>query len=907
MSEFVGADAAPSTTRAPRLRIKILNDVRAWLDGVEIDLGPRQQQVVLAALVVKHGQPVTMSELVEFIWGEDEPASAANTIHRSVSALRRAFEPSLPARQSGRYIAHQGGSYRFAGEDVELDLSEYRESVRRARSTCGRDAADAYATALGSGPYQTATPLKADGALRDLFSAVDAEYRHVCVEAAEVCLEAGMSAQILPALSATARANPLDESLHVALIRVLAANGMRAEAFDVHERIRSALADELGVDVGQELHDAYLALLTQAADDPAERATVADAAASGFERFRPLALPPRLRSFVGRTAELDALNGDFVTWAESEPCGPLVQILYGADGVGKSALAIAYARSIAHSFPDGHIYLDLRSTAHDAMDGAPRTALHRLLMLLGLPAESIPSDRAAQVALFRSTTAARRMLFVIDNADYEIDLSSLVPTNDRSAMLVTGRRRHIALELEHAAFCLTVGDIAEAAAARMLVERVREQLQATAPLAVTSPVSPEAARLFKLLSMAHFGSLSVEACATLACRSVESVRPLIDELLDSSLVVETVPGGYSLHPVAAVADRVGAPLPAHSREFHLGRLIHYYYCSNLLAQSYLSCFFLPKLPAEDAPPEVVVAPIANGAEAMAWFAREHVALARVARLAAEIACGIPPWMFVRSVQTGFYALSSFENWAQLAEFAAERAAEGGDDLGEAVMFRSLAGARFHQGRAVEAQQLLERAITRLTDRDRLGEAARTYMNLGMLHDRMGESGSALIAHCRASAMFRAAGDPRGPVRVMLEIGQVLLDSGEFEQAARIMSRAVEKNEELGEIRDAVYARVTLALSLAELGQQQEAVGQVERAVAKAAEIGDLTLQLEASAALVRISHRSGDQERTRQSFDVLDRVLPLFPNGAPVAPHADEIRPLRALTTPISPGVEYGS
>lgn len=144
---------------------------------------------------------------------------------------------------------------------------------------------------------------------------------------------------------------------------------------------------------------------------------------------RQLTGPPRI--FVGRAAELAELN------AAAE--APLV-ILTGPGGVGKTTLARRWALDISPRFPDGQLYLDLqgfsKSTAVD-----PGDALGYLLRALGVPAERVPAAIPEQGAHFRSLTAGRSLLIVLDNAFSVAQVRWLLPGTGPSFVLVTSRQR----------------------------------------------------------------------------------------------------------------------------------------------------------------------------------------------------------------------------------------------------------------------------------------------------------------------------------------------------------------------------------------------------------------------------------------------------------------------------------
>src|SRR4051794_34710679 len=131
------------------LRLSVLGPLRAWRDGVEVDLGPGQRRLVLGLLLVRAGHRVSAAELVDGLWGEDPPPSAANLVHRHVGAIRRLFEPDLGTRAQSRWLATVGEGYRLAEPGELLDLSRFRAARAAAAAATDPGAATAaYAGAL---------------------------------------------------------------------------------------------------------------------------------------------------------------------------------------------------------------------------------------------------------------------------------------------------------------------------------------------------------------------------------------------------------------------------------------------------------------------------------------------------------------------------------------------------------------------------------------------------------------------------------------------------------------------------------------------------------------------------------------------------------------------------------------
>jgi DNA-binding SARP family transcriptional activator len=71
------------------VEFRVLGDLEAVKDGQALALGPHQQRAVLAILLVSAGEVVSSDRLIEAVWGERPPASAAKTVQVYISRLRK--------------------------------------------------------------------------------------------------------------------------------------------------------------------------------------------------------------------------------------------------------------------------------------------------------------------------------------------------------------------------------------------------------------------------------------------------------------------------------------------------------------------------------------------------------------------------------------------------------------------------------------------------------------------------------------------------------------------------------------------------------------------------------------------------------------------------------------------------
>ncbi|MEU1274921.1 NB-ARC domain-containing protein [Streptomyces sp. NPDC005799] len=138
---------------------------------------------------------------------------------------------------------------------------------------------------------------------------------------------------------------------------------------------------------------------------------------------------------------------------------PPIGVVSGRSGTGKTALAVHVGHRTAELFPDGRLWLDLR--AADTAPLKPAVALGRLLRAMGAEPETLPSSVEELTGLYRTHIAHRRVLLILDNAAGEAPVRPLLPPGPGSAVLVTSRRRLVALE-DATHLDLTVPERAEA-------------------------------------------------------------------------------------------------------------------------------------------------------------------------------------------------------------------------------------------------------------------------------------------------------------------------------------------------------------------------------------------------------------------------------------------------------------
>ncbi|MBO1329777.1 BTAD domain-containing putative transcriptional regulator [Streptomyces sp. VRA16 Mangrove soil] len=455
--------ALPPTSDETPVRYRLLGQVRAERGTQPLAPGTPKQQALLAALLLRGDEQVERAELIRAVWGEHAPASAPGLLATYTARLRKALEPDRARRAAPRLLITRGTTYGLRlGRDA-LDLWRFEDAVAQARSErrAGRaaEARSGYEQALAQwrgGQALSGVPGRhaADARRRLAALRVDALLEH-----AEVLLDLGEQAEAADLVAPLVPARPHDERLQGLLMLALYRTGRTPEALAVFRRVRRALVHDLGVEPGPHLtrlHDRILrADPSLAAPRQAARAAAPVCPTPALPA--PAQLPRDSADFTGREAEVRELH-EVLRRPESPatPCPTVV--VHGAAGLGKSALAVHVAHQVRDRFPDGQLYAVLGGRN-------PAEVLGRFLEDLGVPPHEVPDGLERRAVRFRTLTAERRLLVLLDDARDLDQLRELLPAAPGCAVLVTSRAP---LRELPGRFALRLGPLDAAQSLRML-------------------------------------------------------------------------------------------------------------------------------------------------------------------------------------------------------------------------------------------------------------------------------------------------------------------------------------------------------------------------------------------------------------------------------------------------------
>lgn len=463
--------------------LNILGPIELESAGVPVRIGGPREHIVLSILALRANRVVPTDTLVDAVWGEHPPSTARGQIQGCISALRKLFADT---DTSGVIRTHPAG-YQLSIDAEDLDASRFARLYADARRQAG-----AGEQCVAARTLRTALDLWRGSALQGTTSeqvrrateVLDGARLDAVEERLRLELALGHHDEIIGELRALVADHPLRERFVAYLALALYRAGRQAESLEVLRQARSTLADEVGIDPGQELQDLERDVLnrsprldpadthptdtlvpppTHAVDPPRgpTSGTGVPELVQDLGRTSPPAAPPPASAdvaelvdrmatnprqlprgaadFIGRSAqikEITALLTEASGPADNHYAVPIIGI-YGPGGVGKSTLALRVAHEVAQTYPDGHLYVDLQAAVEDRTT----VLLARFLRALGVSGTAIPEDRDERAELCRSRLADKRMLIVFDGVVSESQIIPLLPGNPNCAVLVTSRTR----------------------------------------------------------------------------------------------------------------------------------------------------------------------------------------------------------------------------------------------------------------------------------------------------------------------------------------------------------------------------------------------------------------------------------------------------------------------------------
>ena len=614
----------------------------------------------------------------------------------------------------------------------------------------------------------------------------------------------------------------------------------------------------------------------------------------------PRQLPFDVRGFIGRESLLRQL--DDLLDPSGRPPAAVLSALTGSGGVGKTALAVHWGHRVAGRFPDGQLYVDLAGFG----PGKPRTATEvqgLFLRGLGVPAASIPVNADERLALYRSLTADRALLVVLDNAATPEQVRPLLPTGPDSFAVVTTRHAFTGLRARDGAVRLYVDLLTpdealtllrdligarvtgEPEAALSFVERCSRlplTLRVAARHAADHPeatlaelvadlssreldffadpgdpysdaravfswslekLDADAVRLFRLIGLHPGRRVDAHTAAALAGIPYEDAEQRLGTLLHAHLIDETdAPESYGTHDLLrAYAAELASTLDADTVEAARRRLADYYVHTVANARD-------AEHPWDPCDHSVLPGTATharrfdNAVDGAAWLDAELDDL--VAVTAQTAAHGKPDHTQQLSalLWRRLHLHSLHDQGMAIHRNAFDVAETYGDDVHAGAAAFRIGDVWWRIGGYTEALEWFERARghkRRADDKRGLGHV---LSGLGTVHLLTGNLDAALAAYQECRELAAAVGAPDSECVALHNLAEVHARRGEHDEARALFAEVVAIAER-HDLRDALAtALIGHATELVRLGDPVAAEGDLRRAGELVRELDSADLQ-----------------------------------------------------------------
>lgn len=899
-------DRGSSDASGPTPRFQLLGPVEISMDGRVVPLRGSQQRCVLAVLLLAADRVVPTDELIDALWGVTTPPhNARKHVQVHVSRLRS----TLAGMPGVRLVTVGRQGYRLDVPTDAVDLRRFRSLVTEARSSDDERAVGLYTTALGlwhGEPLAGASSeLLHERAVRVL---VDERMSTV-----ESCLATrtrlGRYREVIPRLSALVAVHPRRENLTSLLMQALDGHGRREEALAVYRDLRDRLVHELGIEPSeatQRMHQAILSGL----DDKEATASAPPVA--------PAQLPADLAGFVGRQQDVERVRAAVERTGARAPRSVVVT---GAPGTGKTTLLVHAGHTVAERFPDGQLYAYLAGARAAAAD--PAEVLAGFLTALGLPAERIPKPLAQRAALFRSMTAGRRILVVLDDARDSAQVRPLVPAAATCALLVSSRAalggldatcrielatmphedavRILTTELDPARLTVdraaaddvvrycgglplalriagrrlatrprwTVRDLAEQLSDEQgrLDELAVDDLDVRASFGMTyQQLDASAARAYRLLGLVDGHDIELTEAALLFDTSKREASRDLDALCGVHLAESPHPARFRLHDLlrAFAREKSEADEPSGARTAAVGRLVGCY--ATRLRAAILARTPGLQLEEFDLPSACDGMPgFRDRTDALIWLDRERANL--VAAIRSGCAQEVIPAMTASRIAGAFAwyadAAGHLGDLATVTHAAVELAHAREDERAEGVALVGLGTVATHREGRQAGARLTRRAV-RLLHGSGLRAEASALNNLAVFTDREEER---LASLQRAYATYQALDDPRGMITTLVNIADHHIKAGRPDAAVEAATDARRRAERLPAPELVASADVNLAEALHQVGRDDDAVRHVGQALDRATDVGNDVIASTAAVGFARILRDRGQLTDAAARYD----------------------------------------
>src|ERR1700758_4941224 len=243
----------------------VLGPLQMMVDGQVVSLGTPKQRAVLAMLVINRNRPVSIEALITAAWEQWPPPEARASLHSYVSNLRRLLTKVNVDPRTVLVSAPPGYRLNIAETacDIGRFVSEKNAGVQAAAAGRFEQASGHLSAALAEWRGPVLDDLR-DFQFVDAFATALVEDKVVAHTArAEAEIACGRGYSVISELEALTVEHPYREPLWAQLITAYYLAERQSDALEAYRRLKTTLADDLGIDPGPTVQTLYAKILRQ--------------------------------------------------------------------------------------------------------------------------------------------------------------------------------------------------------------------------------------------------------------------------------------------------------------------------------------------------------------------------------------------------------------------------------------------------------------------------------------------------------------------------------------------------------------------------------------------------------------------------------------------------------------------
>ncbi|HXL16936.1 MAG TPA: tetratricopeptide repeat protein, partial [Streptosporangiaceae bacterium] len=398
-------------------------------------------------------------------------------------------------------------------------------------------------------------------------------------------------------------------------------------------------------------------------------------------------------------------------------------------------------------------------------------------------------------------------------------------------------------------------------------------------------LSPQAARLFRLLGLHPGPDTTARAAASLAALPAGQARGSLAELARANLITEHTPGRFTFHDLlrAYAREQAHAKDSQDDRNAAVSRVLdHYLHTANA------ACLRLhPRvrsLTLAPPPPGVLPEEHPDSAAAWAWFDAEHPVLFAAVDLAAATRWDTHVWQLAWTLMEFVDRQGRWHDWAAMQHTALSAARRRDDRYGQVHAHAGMAMACRWLGRDNEACSHLQQALDLCVALGDAAGQAGVHILLGRVCEYKGRLAAALRHDQEALTLSRAAGDRRSLATALNNAGWHHSLLGDHHQALDHCEKALALFREVGDHRGEAYTLDSLGYAHYHLGNYEKSVSCYQQSVVRHQEVHSgyhMAMVLgHLGDALDATSDEPAARTAWQQALAILDHLSAVLPHGA---------------------------